>query len=388
MARLPKRRRISPQETTIFTKTGDLDTCLEVDHMTLDYLSHEAITALLANRTRQRKDPISLQRSLDSVDAFVEMFQAKHPRYTPDPELRFRLLLLKFATLFCQRLTLNATAPSPRALRELRDANHERARDWIGGFHSIPTLKYDMSHFETELPLPRPDLDANRAHILNVLDVPAEDDAYDDAFYGTSASVSMLDILPSFMSMVAARNELNNSTLNPALMHLIADYMLQACLEQYLVRGASGSDAIDEAFAWGFKSTSPIHDNRQADPEDMDSDPADPTDETTRMFQLEDGLAQEVPGWSDVKADYIARLVEQTPIATGLIDHLEKVAADHPIRDLELTLLDFLRSLAASLPAPVLKQLEGGCLEGMTKAETKAFLRECGLGGEWPIEAR
>lgn len=37
-------------------------------------------------------------------------------------------------------------------------------------------------------------------------------------------------------------------------MSLAAEYLTQAALEQYLVYGAKGPDALREAFAWGFNS--------------------------------------------------------------------------------------------------------------------------------------
>lgn len=382
-----KRLKLSTQEATIFTKRGDADTSLEVDHMILDYLSFQATNAVLADRDSTQAHAPAMQRKIVMVDAFLDMFKAKHREFTPDPELRFRLLLLKFTTLFSHRLIQHASVPSCHALRQLRESNQSRAREWIGGVDAVPSLKFDMSRFETELPLSLEDLERNRAHVLNTLGMPAEDEAYDDAFYGTSASAALLDILPLFMTVVAARNELNNSTLNKSLMELVGQFMLQACLEQYLVRGASGSDAIDEAFAWGYRITH----GTQEESEHMKLDGErviEAPDETARMFQHEDGMdgnVRESPDWIETKLAYITALATQSSDSAGLEDHLERLADENSIDEFEYTVLGFLGSLADSLPDPVLTQLEQGRLLDMTPAETKAFLRSCGLSSQWPF---
>lgn len=383
-----KRLKLSTQEATIYTKAGDIDTSLEVDHMILDYLSYQATNAVLANRRPTHAHGPVMERKIAMIDSFSEMFKAKHPQYTPDPELRFRLLLLKFTTLFCLRLVHSAIAPSSPALQQLRESNKSRAREWIGGIDAVPSLKYDMSRFETELPLPLEDLERNRAHVLNTLKMPAEDEAYDKAFYGTTASAALLDMLPSFMTVIAARNELNNSTLNKALMKLAGQFMLQACLEQYLVRGASGSDATDEAFAWGYKDTNCTQEEEVGQIWLNGNASFEPLDETVRMFQHEDvtdGNVQESSDWIETKSAYIATLVKESHGSADLVDHLERLAEEYPIDEFDSTMLGLLGSLADSLPAPVFVQLEQGSLGDMTPAETKSFLQSCGLDSQWPF---
>lgn len=383
-----KRLKLSTQEATIYTKVGHADAALEVDHMILDYLSYQATNAVLAHRKSNHAHTPALQRKTAMVDAFLDMFKAKHPQYTPDSELRFRLLLLKFTTLFCQRLVQNASVPSSHAFCQLRESNKSRARQWIGSIDAVPSLNHDMSCFETQLPLSLDDLERNRAHVLNTLGMPAEDEAYDDAFYGTTASAALLDVLPSFMAVVAARNELNNSTLNKALIELVGEFMLQACLEQYLVRGASGSDAVDEAFAWGYK-VNYVAPGKEGQQIDTDGDALNESaDETIRMFQHEDdtdGIVRESPDWTVTKSTYIATLAKQSSHSTDLVDHLERLADEHPIDQFETTMIGFLGSLADSLPTPLLVQLEEGNLSDMTPTETKAFLRSCGLDSQWPL---
>jgi hypothetical protein len=403
----PKRRKLSlpPPQANIFTKTGDASVALEVDHMILDYLLSEATTAVLASRMSENIKSPGLGNKLATVDAFLEMFKARHPSYSPDPELRFRILLSKFATLFCYRLGRITAVPSPQALRILRDANTARAMEWIQNADRMPSGKLDVSAFQPRLgshldatPLQPGEaqqrktttarqqayLESRRAYTLKALKYPAEDEAYEDAFYGTPECLSLLDLLPSFMAVIAARNELNNSNLSTGLMGLAAQFMLQACLEQYLVCGATGSDAIDEAFAWGYKPTRLTKGHKKSEPITTQvSDSVDPTNEVDRMFQDEDDHSQEIPDWRETKASFIAEIAHSE--SKTLRRHLEEVADAYPVDEFEDTVLRLLEGLAASLPTSVLSQLEVGNLDGMSSAETQGFLRGCGLDEHWPV---
>jgi hypothetical protein len=355
--------------------------------MILDYLSYQATKTVLASRLSEDMNPPGPQHKLALVDSFLEMFKAKHPTFTPDPELRFRLLLLKFTTLYCHRLVQDAVVPSPDALRQLRETNTSRAMSWIQTAERMPSNSHDMSAFEDAVenkpPNSQSHLTTRRALTLETLHFPPEDEAYQDAFYGTPSSLALLDLLPLFMSAIAARNELNNSNLSPGLMELAAQYMLQASLEQYLVRGASGCDAVDEAFAWGCRAA-PLAGNDELNSDGSKGEGAvdSTTDEVDRMFQDEDEPSREVSGWSEVKSSFIAQLAHTN--GEQLRAHLEMVADTYPIDAFEEQVLQLLAGLAASLPSPILTQLEGGTLDGMSGAETAAFLGECGLGGHWP----
>lgn len=409
-----KRRRLLPSpepQANIFTKTGDESVSLEIDHMILDYLTYEATKAVLASRKSSNMRSPSLQNNLTMVDTFLEMFKARHPSYVPDAELRFRLLLLKFATLYCSRFDQATAVPSHHALCGLREINTARAMRWIQNADRMPSGKHDLSAFESEPGSDHGNVDANtdnvdswhnkpshkptttahqqanlerrRAYTLKVLKCPAENDLYEDAFYGTSECLSLLDLLPSFMGVIAARNELNNSNISTGLMELAAQFMLQSCLEQYLAFGATGCDAIDEAFAWGAKPTPSAKGHKKSDSNASNGDGRmKPASETERMFQDEDNLSQEIPDWHDIKASHIAELAHSD--SETLRQHLEDVAYAYPIAEFEETVLQLLAGLAASSPEPVFSQLEKGRLDGMSPAETQEFLRDYGLDVHWP----
>ena len=355
--------------------------------MILDYVANQTIEACFASRNLEHSGQSkSLASNLAMSDAFLSIFRARHPIYKPDPELRLRILLLKLSTLFTQRLTSNPATPSRAALLALRSAHQVRARSWIGSADRIPSATFNTDPLDASVILPQ-GLERNRAHVLHELGIPAEDEDYDDAFYGTTSCLSLLDILPLFMQVSAARNAMNGSNLTELWMTLACEFMLQACLEQYLVFGAQGSDAVDEAFAWGYNE-----DVWQ----DVDADMAaqiarDDLKEMNEMFEDED-YATEVEGWSDTKMSYLEQLFllnggDSGSDAKYSVAHLETVAAAFPISTFETSLLKFLEALSKSIPEPILVQLEAGKLDGMTGQGTQEFLIDCDVDPAKVFEA-
>ena len=389
----PKRVRLSDDAAAaIQMQSAQVDTSLEVDHMVLDYAAYQTIRACLATRDPKQQANSSLTTSLNMSDAFVSIFRARHPLHKPDVELRFRILLLKFVTLFTQRLTRSPTIPSRPALQMLRADNQERAREWIGSADRIPSSSLDVTQFDASLPLPVQALERNRAHVLHALGVPAEDEDYEDAFYGTAGSISLLDLIPLFMRVSAARNAMNQSNLTGRWMQLASEFMLQACLEQYLVYGAQGLDAVDEAFAWGYKEHSP----NDASAEVGDEMFTCQDNEVESMFEDED-YEMEVEDWNSTRLSYLHQLLplsipgeDKAPTEftsdddssdwTAFVAHLESVAKKHSIGAFETSMLSFLSALANSIAKPVIIQLENGRLDGMTEQQTRDFLTGCGGG--------
>ncbi|KAI7238312.1 hypothetical protein KC330_g2662 [Hortaea werneckii] len=366
------------------------DSSLEVDILMLDYITYQATNACLFSRDLKPSTSFSLPNNLGMSDSFLALFQARHPGYQLDAELHFRLLLLKFTALFTQRLTRNPTTPPTSALAELRQSNQDRAREWIASEERIPSYSYNTRPFDDASAFPSRDiLERNRAHVLHGLNIPAEDEAYEDAHYGTPSCLSLLDLLPLFMEVSAARQamlaaSMPESGLTEQWMQLACSFMLQACLEQYLVVGASGTDAIDEAFAWGLKQRGREEDTN---------------DEINDMF--EDPIYEtEVQGWANIKRQHLERLL---PPATGkswhesssvpssphsgqggqslvdLTSRLESTATQHPILTCESDILGFLHALSESIDHPVLVQLEAGKLNGMSTEETTEFIKSCGF---------
>lgn len=355
------------------TRSAHEATSLEVDHMILDYVAWHTINACLASRDlkQQSRSSKSLSASLSMSDTFLPIFKSRHPSYTADPELKFRIKLLKLVTLFTQRLTFNPTTPSETSLESLRSTNIYRARNWIKDMPTTPSSSINVPELIGGLPISEQDLERNRRLALQKLRIPAEGVENEEAFYGTSSCISLLDLLPLFMEISAARNAMSASKLSERSMDLASEFMLQACLEQYLAVGAHGTGVIDEAFAWGYENEPQT--NTQCNTE------------VNEMFEDEE-YAMEVDSWSRIKRSHLERLVpsEQTRTVNvnftqDIVLHLENVAAQFPVATFEASMLAYLDALSKSIPRPLLVQLESGKLDGLSENETQDFLTECGV---------
>ncbi|KAK3111527.1 hypothetical protein LTR53_013145 [Teratosphaeriaceae sp. CCFEE 6253] len=399
-ARPKKKARLTPTaHASITTRAGDSATSLEVDILILDYLAYNTTRACLASRHAQSTDPpFHLAHNLSLFDTFLALFKHNHPNHELDPELRFRILLSQLIVLYTQRLTRNPSTPSRAALIVLRAANQQRARDWIAEPSRVPSNGFDTTTLDNPASGPsREHLERNRAHILHALGIPAEDEAYEDAYYGTPLSVALLDLLPLFVRVSAARNALSEGQLTGLWMRMAGSFMLQGALEQYLGFGARGTDGVEEAFAWGLKA----RETRGAGGE-VGEGGEDKEEEGVQVDEVEEMFTdpvseREVEGWAALKREYLSELlpplddgrplpdtsadgVNGTPTDPPQLAHFEAVATRHPIADFEATILEFLAALSQSVPTPVLTQLEGGELDGMSRAETRDFVRNCGLG--------
>lgn len=364
------------------------ETSLEVDHMILDYVAYQTIEACLSSRDLDRTStsPQNLANNLAMSDSFLEIFKTKYAGFKPDEELRFRILLLRFATLFTQRLTRNPTTLSTEALSRIRDANVTRIQ-FTEYAHDLPS--HHLNHVRTwnQLSISDDDIERNRAHVLHDLGVPPEEDDNYEPHYGTAAALSLVDLLPMFMELSALRNAMSESNLTDFWMQFAAEFMLQACLEQYLVCGATGVDGVDLAFSWGYRAI-----GASVTEDGTDGMGRVQSHDVNQMFE-EDDLQTEVEGWSETKLEYLQLLGPNTQMTNGgnstadrktsvteedLVAHLESLASQHPIKDFEQSMLTFLSALANSISKPVLAQLEKGKLEGMSEIETEEFVSHCG----------
>ena len=368
-----KRAKISDQDHAAFAfrEMEDTKTALEVDHMILDYLLFQAIHACL--------DKTNVGLCLSQVDQFTRLFTSRYPAYRPDTELHFRQLLLQLVTLVTQRYVRCPATPAKASLQSLRDSNQARAREWIGDASRLPTANHNMNPFDNALPIVANELEENRAHVLKSIDVPAEDDAYEDAFYGTSECVSLLDILPLFMRISAACHSMFSCPPTETWMSLAAAWILQACLEQYLVFGSSGSDAIDEAFAWGPKRSEEEQD------EDEDEEMPDATAPTNEKKRKEDPFCldmddEDIELWNSIKTRALETILSaEKQYWKDVASHLAAVWDKQTLAKTEKEIVGFLKSLAECIPEPVLVQLQKGQLQGMSREETSKFIKECGI---------
>lgn len=325
--------------------------------MILDYLLHQAVTTCIEHAYALPSQDVG--RAVAQVDDFLKIFNARHAGYKPDANLHFRHTLLQLLTLSTQRFTHNSTTPPLSSLLALRELNLSRTMDWIETADRIPTSQSDITAFETSLPLSPEILVQNRRTFLISLKLNPEWPALQ--IYGSEESVTLLDLLPLFMRLTATVQKIHNSEINPEWMRLATQWMQQACLEQYLIYGASGSDAVDEAFAWGYKSNAEEADNLNA------------------MFESSSQTAEEVQGWAECKTRALGALILHGE--EDVRSHLARLAEKMSMREFGREVLGFLEALVKSVDEPVLVQLEKGRLQGLSRAETREFLMGCGVQG-------
>ena len=182
------------------------------------------------------------------LSGFIHIFKAYHPAAHVSPELHFRLELLRFTTLFCRRLEKDDTTPTIEQLGEMRRCNASRSRIWnTDRKSSLPDREYLMRLHTS--PLSQEKLAQNRRSTLNRLYGSSEIPACATGWFGTERSISLLDLLPSFMLLSAEAAP--DSVPSLRWMILAAEFMLQAALEQLSVRGETGLAGVTQAFSWG-----------------------------------------------------------------------------------------------------------------------------------------
>lgn len=170
-----------------------------------------------------------------------------HPNHHGSVELRLRLQLLKFMSLFVNHFKPSMTTPSRLALQGIRKQHYQQAR---------------LSHMYKNLPH-----DLDMAPLIGLPTTPKLNSIADDenslAFQAPLNSIkkpdspSLLDSLPEFMALCAADHVILQGTqVTNVWMRLAADYMAQAVIEQFLVYGVQEIGVLHQAFSYGFDGES------------------------------------------------------------------------------------------------------------------------------------
>ncbi|KAH0543990.1 hypothetical protein FGG08_001757 [Glutinoglossum americanum] len=365
-------------------KRANPETQVEVDVMILDYLLYMAARQVIAGRKAQRSGVVAGGSNgaadaeygggdgdermvgdmpLMMVDSFLPIFKANHPTHLVPESTHSRLLLLKFSTLFVHRLQRSPSTPPLPSLQHLRARNHARATTWLSHHPPSQSATSIFNDLSNGLPIPPQSLHQNRRHVLSH-NCPPNTVLTTPDFYGTPACLSLRDTLPAFMELSAyITSTYKSGRVNETWEKMAAEYMLQAALEAYLVYGESGDAALRECFAWGF------------DAEAMDGDAGEGGFLVNTMFWDEDQSIMEK--WARIRNEHMQALAP--PPQTHLQAHLETVATRFPLFRFEGRLLDFLWALTRHETAPVLAQLETGCLDGFSREETEALTRRVGI---------
>ena len=168
--------------------------------------------------------------------AFVTLFRTIHLRLPQNPDVQFKLRLLRFTALFTRRKVLRRESPGPTT-----KTLHDGSASLDGPLLEIPLGGRD----ETGA--------AKRA-------VSGEDGRADRASMAKEGAertrqapnVSLRDTLRPFMALSAAHIALEDERVTEVWMRLAAGYIAQAVAEQYLVYQVHDPNLTNDMFNWGF----------------------------------------------------------------------------------------------------------------------------------------
>ena len=156
---------------------------------------------------------------------------------------------------------------------------------------------------------------------------------------------ALLDPLPEFMKLFYTLIPEHKAQLT----EVAVIFMLQAAIEQVLIYGQDVAQAANEAFSWGWYDS-------------LEPDAQDPASVT----------------WCSSKGSMkilISEAINHLPLARGF----EKLLQQYPLFSLDGLILEALESYTDTLTAPILVQLDGGKLEGLTEKETIEFKNWVGI---------
>lgn len=109
------------------------------------------------------------------------------------------------------------------------------------------------------------------------------------SLYPTTGQIFLLDTLHSFMALSATQSVIQDRPITDVWMRLAAGFMAHAALEQCLVHGRQLSDAMAEAFSWGF------------DAETI----ADEGSEDWQINAMFLDVDEEIEGWTKIRNEHL-----------------------------------------------------------------------------------
>ncbi|KAG5287104.1 hypothetical protein I7I48_02954 [Histoplasma ohiense] len=352
--------------------SDDPELKLELDLMTLDYLLHKAIIAVIDDRIEQRRVGEQSNKNGDSIlgifDACMQLFRYNHlnnnsrnSNYESDRnnqnnntscfpiDLRIKLQILTVTNLLCRRYHQGSRAflPSEETLQAQKKGNRERAEHWLRQNEDHRICRAAAS---TPVMNDSAYLERNRRDMYVHMGIPCKDGN------DNIPVASLLDILPECMSLCGM--VCHHDIPDTSWMELPVRFMLFAAIEEILLHGTMIEEAANEAFAWDYPYKVESDDHHDEDCEQ---------DDKARIAQ-----------WESVRDSVKTSLVGvdgERGWETSIGEILEKC----PFIRFEEYVMEWLVSLLRFQKSPILMQLEEGKLEGLTLEETAAFMSRVGI---------
>ncbi|KAI9680257.1 MAG: hypothetical protein M1822_007256 [Bathelium mastoideum] len=356
-------------------KEADPEYQQEIDMWILDYVVYMASDVLIDERNAER-DVESLlngprpDNMLLTANEFLQFFKATYPHQDLSPALKWRSRLVQFLSLFTRRLRLTTSSPSMEVLE------HHREMCNIG-----TSLRQSNTFLNDEglqdwnaLPLSNEQLAQNQQRVLTELKVGEESVT---GYYGSSSSITLQDLLPLFMSLIAQRCEDLDMIAEPLLLELAAEFMLQAALEQLLIYGNNSAQTLRDCFSYrwdpdGIQEFRAAFLQRYASSLGKEElqDIADEAELINDFFHEE--LDHEVPGWKQIREKFMGFLKPEKGMAAN--SQMELAASQHSVFRFEGEILSLLQNMLWSSPVPFLIQVENEQVEGLSKEESAKLL--------------
>ena len=200
------------------------------------------------------------------------MFRSMHPEQPATAEIQVRLHILKFISTFTARFALVPTKPSSIGLKEMQKHNTRRAQAF-GELLGLAETR-DLKNMDPE---GRTSGKSSNTHRRR------------SSLYPTTGGISLLNTLHSFMALSATQSAIQDRPITAVWMRLAAGFMAHAALEQYLVHGRPLSDAMAEAFSWGFDA-------------ETTADEGSEDWQINAMFLDDD---EEIEGWTKIRDEHV-----------------------------------------------------------------------------------
>ncbi|KAL8895022.1 MAG: hypothetical protein Q9207_008329, partial [Kuettlingeria erythrocarpa] len=245
---------------------------------------------------------------------FLPIFQSQHPGRKSPGAIQFRLRLLQFTYVFTRRrrhlsAISSGEATTPPCRSNCEDSKTENAQD----------------HYQSDV-------------------------------------VTLPETLPLFLSLSAAQNALQESTITKLWMRLAAGYMAQAFAAEVLVHGNNHQGLLQQTFRWGFD---PNCDAKEGSDAWLIND----------MFDADyDVLSL----WEDIKDEHMRAL--QPPDGAPLATHLKTIVSGGlSISTFNDKIAEFLLGLLCAHPKPLLTQLESGKVDDLSRRATATLKKRAGF---------
>lgn len=286
---------------------------------------------------------------------FLRIYEAKYQPRELDEEVRLWLEILELVVLISYRRSdpfpLSTTVNSASTERRLAERRHY----WLSARQGTakPT-----------------DLENCIYTAYNGLDTISTHGTGNKVAHPMLSSISSL-----FFTISAKVASCIDQGISEQWMELAAQFMLQAALEPCLLPGsrANGENLLALSFAWGWIPPRFWDDVDSSDEISIEAEMM-----INNMFADDDGTRpRENQVWQRMKLKYMSLFSSPQPRDPfdihALSTQLEKIANEYPIQEFEKKVVAFSKGMWEFCRKPLLAQIEGGEVEGMTKPEFEDF---------------